>query len=359
MRLRKKAPVVFRELRTVVKEGTVVSSFLFQLALLLFFSLALSGASAFMGASPGGEFDIGIAESAYSQNLSGIIGEQAQVHPRSTLVREKEEFDLVIVPENFSNRVSLQIYVDRSSIRSQFALQSVKSDLTLYEERLRKDLVTRLGGISVADLRESSGVPLEKARLSNLRWKFTYLMLMPVLLFLPVLLAGNLVIDSITGEYSDDTMELLRISPVSPVSIAFQKSAAYMVLGLFQAGLWVALFGFRGIDIQNPLPVLLTVGIFQAGYLFLSAAVGLKFRTRKEANLVYALIMALFVSTMGLRYNPFTVVSSLAVHPIGSVLRLEELMTYITVLTAFSAAAGLLLGKTARETLGAAAPEDG
>lgn len=153
---------------------------------------------------------------------------------------------------------------------------------------------------------------------------FTYTVLIPLLLFLPVFIAGSVTVDSLTEEVERGTLELLRVAPVTTTDIVEGKLLAAAGLAPVQAALWLGLLSLNGTAIA-PAPstlataagVLALLGL-TAGLAALvtatAAALALLSPDRRAAQTVYSLgVLGLFGAAALSPVNPANVAARLAV----------------------------------------------
>ena len=153
---------------------------------------------------------------------------------------------------------------------------------------------------------------------------FTYTVLVPLLLFLPVFIAGSVTVDSLTEELERGTLELLRVAPVTMTDIVEGKLLAAAGLAPIQAALWLALLSANGTAIA-PAPTALATIVGVVGLLGLTAglaalvtalgaALALTAPDRRAAQTVYSLgVLGLFGAAALSPVNPANVAAKLAV----------------------------------------------
>jgi len=80
-----------------------------------------------------------------------------------------------------------------------------------------------------------------------------------ILLFLPLFLFGNMVIDSVVGEKERKTGEILMAMPLSSADIILGKSMAVIGVIALQVALWMIILLAAGFEIKTPLTVYILV----------------------------------------------------------------------------------------------------
>jgi len=114
--------------------------------------------------------------------------------------------------------------------------------LRTYERQERADRAASLS---------ESPLPLPERTGTSPYFTFTYTVLIPVLVFLPVFISGSLVVDSITEEIDEGTFELLRVAPVTLGEIVDGKALAAVAIAPGQALLWLLLLRVNGTPVAN------------------------------------------------------------------------------------------------------------
>ena len=121
-----------------------------------------------------------------------------------------------------------------------------------YEQNLREIRADRLK-------EEFVGIQIAKVGGGGDFYEFVYGLLIPLLVFMPAIIASALVIDLITEEYQHETLETLISTPITFAEIVWGKVIACEVLVPIQAGAWLILLMINGIVIQNAVLILILV----------------------------------------------------------------------------------------------------
>ncbi len=106
-----------------------------------------------------------------------------------------------------------------------------------------------------------------------------------ILLFLPLFLFGNLIVDSIVGEKERKTGEILIAMPVSRSNIILGKSMAVIITMALQAALWMFLMILAGYSIENPGLVYLIVVTTALPIVGLTSIIAAFSKNYKEAGI--------------------------------------------------------------------------
>ncbi|QSW98608.1 ABC transporter permease [Haloterrigena alkaliphila] len=144
--------------------------------------------------------------------------------------------------------------------------------------------------------------------------EFTYTILLPLLVFLPVFISGSIVVDSLIEERSRGTLELLRVSPLSLVDIADAKLLAIAALAPLQATAWLVLLAFNGTAIAAPIPLVVLAAALALLVTAAGTGVALLAPDRRQAQLCYSvgIVGALVVATL-LPEHPANTVAKFAI----------------------------------------------
>ena len=106
-----------------------------------------------------------------------------------------------------------------------------------------------------------------------------------VLLFLPLFLFGNIIIDSVVGEKERKTGEILVAMPISPVEILIGKGLAVVAISALQVALWVLVLLATGFTIYNVLLVYLLVVLTALPVVGLTSVIAAYAKNYKEAGI--------------------------------------------------------------------------
>lgn len=144
-------------------------------------------------------------------------------------------------------------------------------------------------------------------------FEFTYTLLIPLLLFLPLFISGSVAVDIITEEIERGTIELLGVTPISFVDIIDGKAAGVVLLPPLQGALWILLLGVNGIAVGHPLTLLVFMTALGVIVITLGIIPALVTARRGEAQLLYSVfVVVLFGVTVVLPEHPATTVTKLA-----------------------------------------------
>jgi len=145
-------------------------------------------------------------------------------------------------------------------------------------------------------LRERQGIEVRYADITGLpptTYEFRYSFLIPILMFFPAFVAGSMVIDSISEELENHTLETLWAAPVSLKLILGAKIAAALLLAVVQCALWLTLLRFNGVQVQKAGLVLLLAAMIAAIIAVGSALISMYFKDRERSQFTYSIFVSL------------------------------------------------------------------
>jgi ABC-type Na+ efflux pump permease subunit len=212
---------------------------------------------------------------------------------------------LLVVDEASSGRLTVEALVPDESVRSTVVVVELREALETLERERR---------LAMADRLERPPVPVPDVPGVAPTFAFTYTVLLPLLVFLPVFISGSIAADAVTEEVDARTLELLRVSPLSTVEIVEGKMVAMAALAPAQAAAWLLLLWLNGTGVARPLAILALVAAAATVVVALGTALALRLEDRQSTQLVYSLaVLVLFVAASGLPEAPANAVATLAV----------------------------------------------
>jgi len=164
-------------------------------------------------------------------------------------------------------------------------------------------------------LRSLNGVSLKYTDLtgsSSTTYEFLYSFIVPMLMLFPAFIAGSIVIDTLSEEFENKTIETLLSAPVTLNDMIGGKLTAAAFIAVIQCVLWPALLFFNHIYIQNLILVLTMAGLISIFVAAGSALIALYFKDRERAQFVYS-IAIITVASLSYLIEP---------SPIGLITRL-------------------------------------
>ena len=303
-----------RELSGLRKEKTILLALAIQLFIAASSSFLVVGLVSLYdpGSVEGYSIDVAVAgESA--DDLLAVASRQDGLEPTgyrtpATAYRSFQSgaSDAVLIANRRpSGRVSVQATVPDGNVQTTIVVAQLRETLRAYERAEREQLADRL---------ESTPLELPPEERSNPYYDFTYTVLVPLLLFLPVFISGSITVDSITEELDRGTMELLRVAPIAFGRILDGKPPVAALLAPVQALLWLGLLSLNGTQVTNLPALLVLVGAFSLLLTTVGVAVSLLAPDRRVAQPAYSVcVLALIGGTATLANGPLNTVARLAI----------------------------------------------
>jgi ABC-type Na+ efflux pump permease subunit len=315
-----RATIARRELGSLRKEKTIVLALALQLFIAAFSSFLVVGLVSLYdpGQVEGAEVDVAVTGDAADGLISAsreVRGVDAQFYPsEETAMRAFHEYratgiDAVLVAETRDERVFVRAVAPDSNVQTTIVVVQLRDVVHSLERQGRVDRAAHLDTLPLELPPEASSSPY---------FGFTYTVLLPLLLFLPVFISGSVAVDSLTEEIERGTLELLRVAPVSLVEVVDGKLLAAAGLAPAQAALWIALLELNGTSIANTFALLLLVASMALLICGLGSAVALLSPDRRAAQFLYSVgVLFVFGGTTLLQNGPVPVVSRLAIDSAG------------------------------------------
>ena len=305
--------VAARELATLRREKTIVLALLIQLFIAAFSSFLLVGLVSLYDPSAvaGAGLTVGVAGNASGTVAASFAADGWRVVDYDDGAAARDAFDagrldaVLLAEETAAGRLVIEALVPDESVRSTEIVVTLRESLEGLERQRRLVLADRL---------ERQPVPLPDADPTPPTFSFTYTVLLPLLVFLPVFISGSVAADAITEELDGGTLELLRVTPLSAVEIVEGKVLAMVALAPAQVATWLGLLALNGTTVARPLVVLGLATAMATLLVVAGAGLALWLRDRQSAQLVYSLaVVVLFVAASALPETPPNAVATLAV----------------------------------------------
>jgi ABC-type Na+ efflux pump permease subunit len=316
--------VARKDLRGIGKERTILLAIFLQLFIALFSSFLMVGLASFYSPDtldriPGAQYAI-----AYTGNDSAI--ERLLLENRDFRVYrmdfseavaalgERKLSAVVYVPDTAPDAeepVKISLYVLQNDIQAAVVQVKIRDVLLAYEDELRDIRSDRI---------ERQPFPLEipPASGSGDFYLFIYGLLVPLLLFMPAIISATLIIDLITEEYQNRTLETLLSTPLTMSDVVWGKILACTLIVPLQAGAWLLLLRVNGIAVAGTPAILLHVSAASLVLILVGALIALFYRERTAAQFIFsfAAVGALFL-LLAFPGNPLNTVTLLATGSAG------------------------------------------
>jgi ABC-type Na+ efflux pump permease subunit len=279
-----------RELRSLRAEKTIVLALLIQVFVAAFSSFLVVGLVSLYdpGSVDGYTVEVGVVggeETAGELRAAAdeTAGLDARRYTDATAARtafDRGDLDAVVRAERSGGRTTVTALVPDTDVRTTLVVVQLRGALRAYERAERAERTAFL---------DRDPLALPPAGSASPYYGFTYTVLLPLLLFLPVFLGGSVAVDSVAEERERGTLELLRAAPLSATDVVDGKALAAAGLAPVQAALWMGLLELNGTSVAN-LPLLLVlVAALSTVVVALAAALSLVAAERRAAQLSYSL----------------------------------------------------------------------
>ncbi len=302
-----------RELRSITKEKTIMFAIIVQFFIASFSSIILVGIMAFYDPSS-------IGDSTHVRIRAGIVatGENVEpllnyldesnvrlhVYPDMTTAEDafkRRRIDtIMVVPESRNGVVDMQLIMPELDTKKTVIFMVLDEPLKRYENYLRESQGVDLNYNSVG------GKP-------NTTYEFLYSLIVPILMLFPALIAGSIVIDTVSEEFENKTFDTLAAAPVSLGQVVASKMAAAVITAAIQVIMWVGLLRLNNIVIENAGLVILLGVVIAAAISVVTAIMALYFKDRERTQFVYSIVLvALIGGSYFLNPSPFGLITRLA-----------------------------------------------
>ena len=334
-----------KEFRGLLSERTILLAVLLQLFIALFSSFLMVGLTSMYDPSSLSKFsrykyNVGYAGND-SEVMSYVYGSpdfrvyRMDLSTGVAALQERKLAAVIWVPDTAPDAeepVKITLYTLRNDLQSAIVDVKLKDIFLRYEKDLREIRADRLN---------EQPLPLQfpAARGGGDFYEFVYGLLIPLLVFMPALIASALVIDLITEEYQHDTLETLVSTPVTFSEMVWGKILACEVLVPVQAAIWLVLLMVNGIAIENAGLILLQVTISSLVLILLGALTALHYRERTAAQFIFSTsLVVVILLALSLPANPLNLLTRLAVGTagaeqwavLGAVLAIAVILGYAT-----------------------------
>jgi ABC-type Na+ efflux pump permease subunit len=313
-----------KELRGLYTERTIVLAIALQIFIAMFSSFLLVGFTSMYDPASLSRYSSVQYAVAYSGTDTPLLDElegdrSLAIYPMNlseavAALRERKLAAVIYVPDtppDAEEPVTVTLYTVQNDLQATVVGIKIKEVLVEYEKTLRAARADRL------DLR-----PIELQFAGSRRggefFEFVYGLLIPLLVFLPSIIASALVIDLITEEYQYGTLDVLVSSPISFSEVIWGKIAACELLVPLQAGAWLLLLAANGIRIQHMPEILLQVSAISFCMILLAALVALYYRERTDAQFIFSTaLVVVMLGVLAVPSNPLNMLARLAVGTAG------------------------------------------
>lgn len=193
---------------------------------------------------------------------------------------------LVVVPGDSIDKIrnieplNLQLYIDSADPK-----RSVVRDEVNTTTKLMADAISNSWIDSFTPQNSTPAVVNQQNTGESLPMQIVTKAMIAILLFLPLFLFGNMIIDSVVGEKERKTGEILMAMPITPTEIIFGKSMAVVGIIALQVAIWMVILLITRFPILNPLLVFALVFITAIPVTGVTVIIAAYAKNYKEAGI--------------------------------------------------------------------------
>ncbi|MDD1700766.1 MAG: ABC transporter permease [Methanoregula sp.] len=320
MKLRHLSIIAKKEFKGLFNERTILLAVLLQLFIALFSSFLMVGLASMYDPSSLSKYSHSRYSIAYSGNESPLLTSleassdfrvyQMDLSTAVAALKERKLAAVIFVPDTLpdaTDPVKITLYTLQNDLQAAIVDVKLKDIFLKYETDLREIRADRLK-------EELIGIQIPKAGGGGDFYEFVYGLLIPLLVFMPAIIASALVIDLITEEYQHETLETLVSTPLTFTEIVWGKVLACELLVPVQAGAWLILLMINGIAIQNAGLILVQVIVTSLILILLGTLTALHYRERTAAQFIFSTaLVVVILFALALPDNPLNLLTRLAV----------------------------------------------
>jgi ABC-type Na+ efflux pump permease subunit len=308
-----RATIARRELAGLRAEKTIVLALAIQLFIAAFSSFLVVGLVSMYdpGELGGAEVDVAVTGEAVDRMEAAaaeVPGVRTRTYEDAGTAHDAFDarvVDAVLETDRREGRIHVDATVPDSDVRTTVVVVQLREVLRTLEASERDRRVDDL---------ESRPLDVPDRTGSSPYYGFTYTVLVPLLVFLPVFISGSLAVDSVTEEIDRGTMELLRVAPVTIAEILDGKALTAVGIVPAQVAAWLALLWINGTPVANVGWLLVLATAVAAVVVELAVAVALLVPDRRGAQLLYSVgVLAVFAGSSLAAGGPVNAAARLAI----------------------------------------------
>ncbi len=282
-----------RELWVLGREKTIVLALVIQLFVAGFSGFLVVGLVSLYdpGSVDGYQIDVAVTGEA-TDELLAALDERDAVSATSyddTAAAfgafEERQVQAVFETTKRDGRIAVVLTAPEGSIETTLVVSESQEILRALERQQRAERSAFLTNSPLWLPADGGGNPY---------FDFTYTILLPLLVFLPVFISGSLTVDSITEEIDRGTLELLRVAPVSMTAIIDGKALAMIAIAPMQAMAWLVLLTFNGVGVANGGWLFVLVTALTTIVVAMAVAIALFAPDRRSAQLLFSIAVLVF-----------------------------------------------------------------
>jgi ABC-2 type transport system permease protein len=176
--------------------------------------------------------------------------------------------------------VDMKIYLDSGDPRNSVIRDQVNSTSQIISQSYSNILTS-----SAASQNITTSTVNQESTGESLPLQIIKKVMLVILLFLPLLLFGNMIIDTIVGEKERKTGEMLIAMPISQAQIIIGKSMAVALTISLQVAMWLIILLIAGFHIDNPLLVFIFIFLTSIPIIGITSILAVYSKNYKEAGI--------------------------------------------------------------------------
>lgn len=177
--------------------------------------------------------------------------------------------------------INLQLYLDYSDPKRSVIRDQVNSTADVMATAISNSWIDSF----IPENTTQSTVVNQQNTGQSLQMQLLTKAMLTVLLFLPLFLFGNMMIDSVVGEKERKTGEILRAMPISASQILLGKSLAVEGVMALQVAIWMIILSAVGFNLINPILVFFLVILTAMLIIGITTFVSVYSKNYKEAGI--------------------------------------------------------------------------
>lgn len=300
-----------KELGSITKEKTIALAIVVQFLIASLSSVILGGVMTYydpnyIGWNTSMNIKAGLVGQIDSPMLEYLKDRKISTRLFSDLTTAEAAFhagqlDMILsVPQSQLGTVNMELILPKMEVKRTIILLRLDEPLKRYENYLRE-----ANGVS-ANYNDFDNNPFST-------YEFLYTALIPILMLFPALVAGSIVIDAISEEFENKTLDTLISTPLTAGQVFASKVSAAIITAAVQIGMSVGLLKWNGIVIESLALVLTLATAYTVTISFGAAIIALFFRDRQRAQFTYSMILiAVGAASYFLNPSPLELLSKLS-----------------------------------------------
>lgn len=232
---------------------------------------------------------------------------------------------VVVVPDDSIEKIrdiqpiNLRLYLDSSDPKRSVVREEVNTTTKLMADAISNSWIE-----SFTPQNSTPAVVNQQNTGESLPMQIVTKAMIAILLFLPLFLFGNMIIDSVVGEKERKTGEILMAMPITPSEIIFGKSMAVVGIIALQVAIWMVILLITGFQIANPILIFFLVFITAIPVTGITVIIAAYAKNYKEAGIGltfgYIVVVGLLMIPTLLYISNKSIISNIS--PLTMVIRL-------------------------------------